>query len=155
MKFNELLAFRNDLFFDGAVQADWFYRADQSKKVAESFVFHGPNTHAVKAENLGQARLIDTASFANMLADKICTDEPSNPLTLAIAGYGTGKSHLAVALSELFSGPRFHEETYAKVISNVKRADIAIGKSIEAKVKKPNLVLTLNGVNNFDLHYLW
>ena len=153
MKFNELLAFRNDLFFDGAVQADWFYRVDQSKKVAESFVFHGPNTHAVKAENPGQARLIDTASFVNLLADKICTDEPSNPLTLAIAGYGTGKSHLAVALSELFSGPRFHEDTYAKVVSNIKRADITIGKSIETKVKKPNLVLTLNGVNNFDLHY--
>lgn len=154
MRFNELLVFRNDLYFEGAVQADWFYKPELSEKVSRSFVFHGPSTHAVTADEVGSNNLIDTASFVNMLADKMTTSEENmNPLLLAIAGYGTGKSHLAVALSELLSGRDFNPQIFDAIVSNIRRADPSIAKDVEAKLKRPNLVLTLNGVNNFDLHY--
>ena len=41
MKFGELLEFRKDLYFEGAVQIDWFYDPARAAKVAENFVFHG------------------------------------------------------------------------------------------------------------------
>ena len=154
MRFAELLKFRSDLYFEGAVQADWFYIPNQSAKVASNFVFHGPQTHAVSAEELNYKNLMDTASFTELLSDKIATSEENiNPFTLAIAGYGTGKSHLAVALAELFSGEKFHPDVYRKIITNISRADKEIAKRIEAKASRKNLVLTLNGMNNFDLHY--
>lgn len=154
MKFDELLVFRNDLYFEGAVQADWFYKKELVEKVAKSFVFHGPSTHAVSAEEVGNNNLMDTASFVKLLADRFDTSEENmNPLLLAIAGYGTGKSHLAVALSELLSGKDFDPDTFNGIIANLRRADASIASEVERKLKKPNLVLTLNGVNNFDLHY--
>lgn len=154
MRFDELLSFRDDLYFDGAVQADWFYQPSRSRKVSESFVFHGPKNHAVTAEEVGHSNLIDTASFAKRIVEKLNDPgEQENPFTLAIAGYGTGKSHLAVALSELLSGPSFHPEIYRSVLSNLKKADPTIGTEIQRTLTTRNLVLTLNGVNNFDLHY--
>lgn len=154
MQFTELVTFRNDLYFEGAVQADWFYNPIQSSKVASSFVFHGPKTHAVSLDESSYKNLIDTASFAELLADKLTSsDEKTNPFMLAIAGYGTGKSHLAVALSELYSGKDFHPDVYKKIVQNIARADKEIGNRIVEKTKKKNLVLTLNGMNNFDLHY--
>ena len=153
MKFENLLAFRSDLYFEGAVQADWFYSPERARKVAESFVFHGPSNHAVTAEQVGHSNLLDTATFSELLAEKMSGSEAHNPLTLAIAGYGTGKSHLAVALSELLSGPDVHPETYHAVVENIRRADIDIAETIEHTLCHKNLVLTLNGMNDFDLHY--
>ena len=59
----DILSFRYDLYFDGAVQADWFYDPKKAAKVASSYVFHGPKTHAVEKNQAGM-NLIDTASFA-------------------------------------------------------------------------------------------
>lgn len=153
MKFEQLLAFRSDLYFEGAVQADWFYLPERSKKVAESFVFHGPSNHAVSADQGGYGSLIDTASFTQLIAEKLNGSEESNPFTLAIAGYGTGKSHFAVALSELLSGPDFHPDIFSSVLHNIARADKSTGKSLPDSLKQKNLVLTINGMNDFDLHY--
>ena len=41
MKLNELIEFKKDLYFEGAVQIDWFYNTEKAQKVAENFVFHG------------------------------------------------------------------------------------------------------------------
>ena len=41
MKLGELLEFRKDLYFEGAVQIDWFYEQKRAAMVAENFVFHG------------------------------------------------------------------------------------------------------------------
>lgn len=153
MKFEDLLAFRSDLYFEGAVQADWFYTPERSQKVAGSFVFHGPSNHAVTAEQVGHSNLMDTASFAEMLSEKMSDGEEHNPLTLAIAGYGTGKSHLTVALSELLSGPNVHPATYQSVVSNIRRADSSIAETVSHALCHKNLVLTINGMNDFDLHY--
>lgn len=154
MRFDEILSFQSDLYFEGAVQADWFYNPSQSKKVSESFVFHGPQNHAVTTEEVGYRNLIDTASFAQKIVEKLDdSGEHDNPFTLAIAGYGTGKSHLAVTLSEFLSGPSFHPDVYHSILANIKKADPGIGREIQNSFTSKNLVLTLNGVNDFDLHY--
>ena len=154
MRFDEILSFRSDLYFEGAVQADWFYNPSQSKKVSENFVFHGPQNHAVTTEEVGYRNLIDTASFAQKIVEKLDdSGEHDNPFTLAIAGYGTGKSHLAVTLSEFLSGPSFHPDVYHSILANIKKADPGIGREIQNSFTSKNLVLTLNGVNDFDLHY--
>lgn len=149
----DLVVFRNDLYFDGAVQADWFYQSQQAEAVAKSFVFHGPKNHAVSQSDVGGRGLLDTASFALRLAQKLEYSEDSNALTLAIAGYGTGKSHLAVTLSTLLSGEQWKPELHETILANVARADEAIASQLKPLVKKPRLVLTLNGMRDFNLHY--
>ncbi|MEF9880623.1 MAG: hypothetical protein RR975_14500, partial [Clostridia bacterium] len=67
----DVIIFRDDLYFEGAVQADWFYQARQIEAVAKSFVFHGPKNHAVSQDDFGGHGLMDTASFALHLASKM------------------------------------------------------------------------------------
>lgn len=149
----EIVVFRDDLYFEGAVQADWFYQPRQVEAVAKSFVFHGPKNHAVARSEFGGQGLMDTASFALHLARKMEQVEDGNAITLAIAGYGTGKSHLAVTLSSLFSGEKWMPELHEDILTNIARADSEVEKELRPLVKKPRLVLTLNGMRNFNLHY--
>ncbi len=153
MKLKDLLIFRDDLYFDGAVQADWFYSNKQIDAVASSFVFHGPATHAVSKEEVGGKGLMDTASFTLKLAEKIAGIDNGSPFTMPIAGYGTGKSHLAVTLSVLFSGEEFNPALHKKILNNISRADKGIANKIRPLVKNRRLVLTLNGMRDFNLHY--
>ena len=149
----DLVVFRDDLYFEGAVQADWFYQDGQVDAVSKSFVFHGPKNHAVSQSDFGGHGLMDTASFALHLAQKADDPEYGSPLTLAIAGYGTGKSHLAVTLSALFSGASWKPELHERIIENIARADEEIAQQIRPFVRKPRLVLTINGMRDFNLHY--
>ena len=149
----DIVIFRDDLYFDGAVQADWFYQERQIEAVAKSFVFHGPQNHAVSQTEFGGHGLMDTASFALRLAGKMEKPEEGSAMTLAIAGYGTGKSHLAVTLSTLFSGEQWMPSLHEAILNNVSRADAGIANALRPLVKKPRLVLTLNGMRDFNLHY--
>lgn len=153
MRLQDALIFRDDLYFEGAVQADWFYQPERAKAVSSSFVFHGPNTHAVTKGEVGGKGLIDTASFALKIAEKADGTDHGSPFTLAIAGYGTGKSHLAVALSTLLSGEALQPDLHARVLENVARADKSIAQQLEKHVRRPRLVLTLNGMRDYNLHY--
>ena len=49
MELGKILEFRRDLYFEGAVQADWFYSQEKAAKVAENFVFHGKQYFGVEA----------------------------------------------------------------------------------------------------------
>jgi len=154
-KLQDVVAFRSDLLFDGAVNVDWFLADDRRRKAAaESFVFHGPKYHGVSQEDVGSThghRLIDTATFANSVV-KRCLGAESQPFTLAIAGYGTGKSHLALTLAMLLSDPT--SDTAKKILSNIKTADPDAEKELRALIKRsggPSLVVALNGMRNFDL----
>ena len=153
MLFKDIITFRDDLYFEGAVQADWCYQLERAQAVASSFVFHGPSTHAVTQTEVGGRGLIDTASFALRLAEKANGIEQASPFTLAIAGYGTGKSHLAVTLSSLLAGEELQPNLHQQILANISRADSAIANKIEPLVRKPRLVLTLNGMRDFNLHY--
>lgn len=149
MKLNELLEFRKDLYFEGAVQVDWFYNKEKSKKVAENFVFHGKKYFGID-ESIGNI-FIDTVSFVKAIGEKINNDN-INPLSLAIADYGTGKSHLAVTLAQLLSGINYMPETFQKIIENIAKIDAKESNEIHKIYKQKNLVLIINGMKDFNLH---
>lgn len=150
MRLNEIVSFSKESFYNGAVQTEWFYDDDKVGGIAESYVFHGPKYYGVSGADVkaGEHRLIDTASFAKNLTDKLYDKNPDSSFVMTIAGYGTGKSHLAVCLGALFSGK---SELSDKIVRNISSVDTDIGKCIEAKNTKRNLVIVLNGMNNFNL----
>lgn len=150
MKVKELVSFRKETFFNGAVQTDWFYDPDKAKTIAESYVFHGPKYYGVSTEdvNAGEHRLMDTASFSKTIADKLYSHSPGNCFVMTIAKYGTGKSHLAVCLGTMFSGDAAAANAVA---NNISAADSDIGEYIRQVNTKRNLVIVLNGMNNFNL----
>lgn len=152
MRIGDIIGFREDLFFEGAVQVDWFYNQSKAAKVADSFVFHGSEYFGISDEQSG-SKMTDTISFFKTIANKIDDDQRGNPFTLAIAEYGTGKSHLAVTLAQVLSGKDYMPDTYNKAIENIRRIDSETVKVIESIGEKPNLVLTINGMRDFNLHY--
>lgn len=156
MKVGDLIKFRSDLFFDGAVQLLWADdQIQRSNEAARSFVFHGPRYHGVNKDGHDEIyRLTDTASLAADLLTRIADDTTahSNPFSLAIAGYGSGKSHFALALTRLLREP--HAEISAQILSNLTAADANAAKvarqAVEA-IDKPALVIPLDGTGNFNL----
>lgn len=152
MRLKDLLFFRNEYFFNGAVQADWFYDVVKVRQVAGSYIFHGPKYFGVSEGDVGTSKhkLIDTISFTEMVANKLYKDKDSKRFVLTIAGYGSGKSHLSVALASLFSG---HDEKLRQnVLDRVKTVDENLGTNIEQITKDKNLVIVLNGMNDFNLN---
>ena len=150
MHIGDIIAFRKDLYFEGAVQADWFYSPDKSAKVAENFVFHGKDYFGV--ESSGKGKTIDTVDFVRTLAHKL-EDENANPLSLAIADYGTGKSHLSVTLGQIFSGSKYMPDTFSSIIENIKKIDEEAANTIQVACADRNFVLVINGMRDFNLHY--
>lgn len=157
MKVGDLIQFRSDLFFDGAVQLLWaddqIKRADEA---ARSFVFHGPRYHGVNKDTHGDEiyRLTDTATLAADLLTRIAdeTAAHSNPFSLAIAGYGSGKSHFALALTRLLREP--HSALNEQILSNLTLAEPRAADSARQaleKIEKPALVIPLDGTGNFNL----
>jgi hypothetical protein len=157
MKLADLVAFRREQLFEGAVQVSWFY-TDQTrtKQAASSFVFHGPSYHGVAQQDLGAARdhhLTDTATFTRDIARSFAQDAAAdNPFTLAIAGYGTGKSHLGLTLATLFGDPTGPESK--RILDNIRTVDKPLAEEIRHDLQhqaKPFLVLAINGMEDFAL----
>lgn len=154
MSLAELVVFREDLFFDGAVQLNWF-ESDRKKadKAAEHFVFHGPQYHGVSEMDRRSNRgLMDTATFIAQVIDHLDFKDDSNPFLLAVAGYGTGKSHLAVTLAALLDQP--HSSTAKVIRDNIQLADMDIGQDMKKRMNgnmSPYIVITLNGMQDFNL----
>lgn len=149
MKLGEILEFKRELYFEGAVQADWFYDREKAVRVAENFVFHGSDYFGGEDE---QKKTIDTISLVKELAGKL-EDDQSNPLTLTIADYGTGKSHFAVTLGQLFSGYDYMPETFNKIIENINSIDEESALLIKESCYDRNFVMVINGMRDFNLHY--
>ena len=151
MRFGELLEFRKDLYFEGAVQIDWFYDQSRAAKVAENFVFHGKNYFGVEETISGGKKRIDTVGLVQALSGKL-TDETVKVPSLAIADYGTGKSHLAVTIGQLFSGPEYMPETFEKILSNIQMIDAEAAAEIRNNCDGNNFVMVINGMRDFNLH---
>lgn len=153
MRIKEFLQFNKENFFNGAVQTEWFYDPERVAPVANSFVFHGPKYFGVSKDDitLGTNKLIDTASFAQTLVDRVYSPQNSTNILLTIAGYGSGKSHLAVTLGTLFSG--IDSELCSSITQHISEASAEAGEHIQRINAKKNLVLILNGMNNFNLDY--
>src|ERR1039458_5623978 len=149
------VVFRGDRLFNGAVNIGWFGTdPNRTQSAASAFVFHGPAYHGVSQADVGSEhghRLQDTATFALSVVRRSYGIE-DQPFTLAIAGYGTGKSHLALSLASLLSDP--DSQVARGVLSAIEAADKAIGAEIRAilhEANKPCLVVALNGMRSFDL----
>ena len=152
MKVCDIVRFNGERYFNGAVQTEWFYDENRIERVAKSYVFHGPKYFGVSTKDISKSAhtLIDTASFAEMIADKLYQPLPkgSNNFVMTIAGYGTGKSHLAVCLGALFSG---RKDLTSVIADNITTADKRIGDHIRGINNRRNLIIALNGMNNFNL----
>jgi hypothetical protein len=151
----DTVIFRGDRLFNGAVNIDWFGTDEEKARTASTaFVFHGPTYHGVNQEDVGSVhghRLIDTANLARSVIRR-CYGLEDCPFTLAIAGYGTGKSHLGLTLASLVHSP--DGEIAQGILSSIEAADANIAQDIQVllqETKQPCLALTLNGMQNFDL----
>ena len=149
MKVSDLLYFSKEKYFNGAVQTEWYYNKVRLKEVAESYVFHGPKYYGVSEGDYAlKNRPVDTASYTKIIAEKIYNKSHGSNFLMTVAGYGTGKSHLAVCLGALFSG---NNDSKTVITSNLCKADKDIGSYIERINTKKNFILVLNGMNNFNL----
>jgi hypothetical protein len=163
MKVSDLVEFRSDLFFDGAVQLNWLDQdPQQSKKAAESFVFHGSSFHGIKktdtTEILGKY-LKNSIQFSKEIIDIVSgnyNEFDHNPFQLAISGYGTGKSHLAVTLATLLND--YKENASEQILNNISKIEPEISKEIKIQLlknNKPNLVIGFDGMGNFEISNLF
>ena len=153
MKINDILAFNKERYFNGAIQAEWFYDPHLSYEIGSSYVFHSPRYYGVSNQDVqaGEHKLMDTVSFTSMISDRV-TGRNSNGFVMTIAGYGTGKSHLAVTLGKLFSGD--DERTREAILNNICDIEPRIGQTLRQDVQPSrNLVIILNGMNNFNLDH--
>ena len=76
MRLGNIIEFKKELYFEGAVQSDWFYEPQKAAKVAENFVFHGKNYFGVDSKKDS----IDTVSLVRALVNKLGKDDV-NPRT--------------------------------------------------------------------------
>ena len=114
-------------------------------------MFHGKKYFGVEDQGIGNRKRIDTISLVEELAEKM-TGDHTNALTLAIADYGTGKSHLAVTLGHILSGKDYMPETYNKIITNIANIDNDAAKHIQSLTDERNFVMVINGMRDFNLH---
>lgn len=152
-KLRDSVKFEIDRLFNGAVDVAWL--ADDAAKAeaaAKAFVFHGPKTHGVgQGEAVSGHKLVDTASFVKNTLSGLA-EGSSSEFSLAVAGYGSGKSHLAVTLSELLttSDDTLREE----IVGHIVEADPENEKELRRLVRELSgkvLVITLNGIEHGDL----
>ena len=80
---------------------------------------------------------------------KRASETETNRFCMTIAGYGTGKSHLSVALASLLSG--HDDELRQLVLKNISAADRQLCEEIRTVLHK-NLVIVLNGMRDFNLN---
>lgn len=151
----DIVSFRRDLLFNGAVHLGWLEtERPLAEKAAQHFAFHGPRYHGVTrdASQADGHQLLDTASFTLDLLKRIAGRKPGEPFVLAVAGYGTGKSHLGVTLACLLGAP--DSPLADTILDNLRSADQSLGdevRTILSELKRPFLVVALNGMKDFDL----
>lgn len=155
MKLQELVKFNQQGFFEGAVQLGWFQnRVDQANIAANTFIFHGPQYHGV-INDQDQHTLKDTATILVELIESLAKAQQGredNPYWLATAGYGAGKSHLAVTIATLLSKPT--TPLAKSILDNLNNVDHQLGlraKQSISKLEKPSLIIALDGMGNFHL----
>lgn len=150
---SDVVKFDISRLFNGAIDVDWIVSdPEKAKLVSKSFVFHGPTYHGVSQKDVASThRLIDSASFFQNVLSNL-TNDSEQPFTLAIAGFGSGKSHIALTLSQLLESS--DEQVRNQIIDNIAKADTDIAEKIRKLLPAltgKTLVITLNGMNNFDL----
>ena len=150
MLVNDLVKFNREKFYNGAVQTEWFYDDSKVPGISSCYVFHGPKYYGVSDADVkhGEHKLLDTASYVQIITQKVEEPQTDNNFVLTIARYGTGKSHLAVTIGALLSGD---VKIQKAIIDNIGSVDADIASEIKKRTKKKNLIIALNGMKNFNL----
>ncbi|WP_143156985.1 hypothetical protein [Desulforamulus putei] len=145
MPWQDVALLRQDLLFNGAVALSWREENPSlAQKAARHFIFHGPADSA--------AGLTDTVSFTAELLERLTGGGADDPFMMAVAGYGTGKSHLAVTLSALLTAPQ--GSLAGSILRNMEVADRELALRVRrqlAELAQPYLVVAINGMRDFDL----
>ncbi|HHX45367.1 MAG TPA: hypothetical protein GX714_15465 [Chloroflexi bacterium] len=155
VRLGDIVSFRRDLLFSGAVQVGWLEsNPELAAKAAGHFAFHGPSYHGVAREALQDPLLrpVDTATFVLDVVERITGQKTGEPFAIAVAGYGTGKSHLGVTLASLLGAPG--SDLAERVIANLRSADRETGERVRGyleNLSQPVLVVAINGMRDFDL----
>jgi len=146
MRYQDVVEFKDDLFFNGSVEIDCIYdNPKYAKKAAESYVFHSKKSFTKTDDGK-----VDSITFIRTLFDIMYEDEQNNPFITAIAGYGSGKSHLCTALASIFANNSLFLKS-DKIIDNLNVFDPVLVDNLKTNLNKPNLIFAFNGMNDFDL----
>ena len=151
MKYGVDVKFEGGRYFAGAIDIDWYLcDLDNARNVSEAYMFHGKQYHSVNnVSQSGGYKVTDSITMTEILLENLC--KQNNRLILSIAGYGAGKTHLAVALSMLFSGIGGNQQEILNKIKNIdSNAGIRIGNEI-FRDERPYLVIPINGMRNSGL----
>jgi hypothetical protein len=141
---DEQAQFRND------VQLDAFDNPVKNMALLRSYLFtaSAPNTEA------GDARSVSSVDLLEQLVQAFLSDRLENRL-VTIANYGHGKSHLALALANLFSKP-FDSPEVQLILSKLANAVTNSAKAARYRTFKESkgefLVVRLRGDLTRNLH---
>ena len=85
LRLKDVIRFRGDRLFNGAVNIDWYITDElRTKTAAEAFIFHGPQYHGVTQTDVGTSHgysLQDTACFSRSVVRR-CYGMEDQPLLL-------------------------------------------------------------------------
>lgn len=151
-KIKDYIEFRADKLFNGAVDISWFTSdLEKNHLASKAYIFHGPKYHAAKQDefaSISSHKLIDSVSFVKKIVQ---TAEDKKNFILAIAGYGTGKSHLGLTIANLLNRTKKSEQEILNALSCADRTLYSEIFDYLASDTQPSLVITLNGMQNFAL----
>ena len=155
--YQDVAEYQKSKLFSGAMDLDWVLdNPEKAESAAKSYLFHGRKYHAGNVEDIassGQHVLTDSVSFVSDIIDALAND--GEQMILGIAGYGAGKSHLAIVLSELLS---VRKEVSESILTEISKVDDKVG-SVVAQIihadSRPFLVIPINGMRNAGLKDLF
>lgn len=153
MKYGTDVIFEGNKLFSGAIDIDWLYsNRERAYEAARAHVFHGPKYHYIDSEDQSQksSKFTDSITMTKNLLKTLNTNN-NNRIVLSIAGYGAGKSHLALTLSLLFSRDK---NVFQKILDEIKDKDEKLYEIINSLLNndcRPYLVIPVNGMNNASL----
>ena len=152
MKYGKDVKFEGGKYFSGAIDIDWYFSdLEKSKVVSESYLFHGKKYHSANTMNgmgVGQ-KLTDSITMIEELLDGF--EDNSNHTILSIAGYGAGKTHLALSVSLLLSNI---QNNRGSIIEQIKKIDSEAALRIEERLSSDSrsyLVVPINGMREQPL----
>lgn len=150
MILNEIIRFKEKNYFKGSVEIDSIFSdKNYAQQAANSYVFHDDSIFADKNKSL-----TDTVSFTKEIFQGIFQETKYNPIVTAISGYGSGKSHYAIAIMALFANNKqfLNKEGVIENLNDFSNTNGRIGSELNNLLgNKPNLVIGINGMNDVDI----
>ena len=154
MKYGTDIIFEGNKLFSGAIDIDWLYsNKKRAYEAALAHVFHGPKYHYISNEEQRQisSKFTDSITMTKKLLEVLTSPNNEKRVVLSIAGFGAGKSHLALTLSLLFSRD---PNVFQSILNEIKNKDSDLFNSIVLLLNedpRPYLVIPVNGMNNANL----